>query len=139
MTEFSPRIGARSCDQSAGSRGLVGFLRAHFVQAMEGEERFHTVYLDETQGFLGDAPIGEGSAGSLSVRIRDVIGHAITLDARKIIVAHNHPSGECRPSQIDIDATARLKSVASAMDIELLDHLIFTEEAVYSMRAGGKL
>ena len=67
------------------------------------------------------------------------LGEALRLDARGIILAHNHPSGECRPSGCDIAATHQLAAVASALDIELIDHLIFTHEAVYSMRAGGLL
>ena len=61
------------------------------------------------------------------------------MGARGLIVAHNHPSGDCRPSRSDILATHRLKEVAIALDIELIDHLILTENAVYSMRAGGDL
>lgn len=97
------------------------------------------MFLDEQRAYLDDAPMGSGCAGSMSVRMREIFGHALAVGASGILVAHNHPSGQCRPSQFDIDATRRLKTVAQALDIELLDHLIFTQDAVYSMRAGGNL
>lgn len=75
----------------------------------------------------------------LSVRMRENFGEALRLDARELILAHNHPSGQCRPSSCDMTATRRLAEVARALDIVLIDHLILTDEAVYSMRAGGLL
>jgi DNA repair protein RadC len=71
--------------------------------------------------------------------MRDVFAEALRLGASGMILAHNHPSGECRPSDNDIAATRRLAEVALALDVALIDHLIFTHEAVYSMRAGGLL
>ena len=118
---------------------MVDFLRGRVLYAHDSMERFHAVYLDAERSFLGDAPMGEGCTDSLSVRMRDVIGRALKLDAQSILIAHNHPSGDCHPSQIDVEATARLKRVAEALDIELLDHLIVTQDAVYSMRAGEYL
>ena len=124
---------------AARQRAMVDFLRAMVLKPADGCERFHVIFLDHARAYLGAAPLGEGGTGSLSVRMREVFGKALSLDAKGIIIAHNHPSGECRPSQGDIDATSRLNTIAKAVDIELLDHLIITHDAVYSMRAGGRL
>lgn len=129
----------RSQANAAGQRAIIDFLRAMVLGSPIAGERFHAVFLDQHSAYLGDAPLGEGGADRLSVRMRHVFAKALSLDASGLIIAHNHPSGHCLPSQIDIDATARLKTVAKALDLELLDHLIFTQNAVYSMRAGGKL
>ncbi len=118
---------------------MVDFLREMVMQPCARSERFHAVFLDQESAFIESAPLGYGGAGSLSVRMREVLGMALELDAHGLLLAHNHPSGQCRPSQRDIEATCRLKRVAQALDIALLDHLIFTHDAVYSMRAGGKL
>jgi DNA repair protein RadC len=123
----------------ARQRAMVDFLRAMVLRPADGIERFHVIFLDQARAYLGDAPLGEGGARSLSVRMREVFGKALSVDAKGIVIAHNHPSGECRPSQRDIDATSRLNTIAKAVDIELLDHLIITHDAVYSMRAGGRL
>jgi DNA repair protein RadC len=75
----------------------------------------------------------------LQLRMRLLLGEALRLDAAGIILAHSHPSGICRPSPSDITATHQLAMVARALDVSLVDHLIFTNDAVYSMRAGGLL
>ncbi len=118
---------------------LVAFLRSVVLDPRDDRERCHALFVDGRRSCLGDAGIGQGGRGALCLRMREVFGEALRLDARGIILAHNHPSGECRPSGCDIAATQQLAAVARALDIELIDHLIFTHEAVYSMRAGGLL
>lgn len=135
MIETASRVSASVARQ----RAMVEFLRSMVLEPENRGERFHAIFLDCARAYVGDGPLGEGGASSLSVRMRDVFGKALSLDADAIIIAHNHPSGECRPSAHDIEATDRLNMVAKALDIDLLDHLIFTQDAVYSMRAGGKL
>ncbi|MHA7820046.1 MAG: JAB domain-containing protein [Erythrobacter sp.] len=120
-------------------RATIEWLRAMVVGTSSSGERFHAMFFDEYQSCLGDACVGSGGAGSIGVRMRELFGRALALGASGILVAHNHPSGLCRPSQYDIHATRRLKEIGRALDIELLDHLIFTQDAVYSMRAGGNL
>jgi len=87
----------------------------------------------------GDAAFGMGSLGTLHLRMRALFGEALRLGASGLILAHNHPSGQCQPSGSDLTATRQLQDVARALDITLIDHLIFTNRAVYSMRAGGLL
>lgn len=128
---------AGAAETGARKLAIVDYLRAMVLQPPGRIERVHAVFFDANRGYLGDAPMGQGGPGSLSLRMREVFGRALSLDAHGFIIAHNHPSGHCRPSQYDIDSTARLNSIAKTLDIELLDHLIFTHEAVYSMRAGG--
>lgn len=139
MIDFAG-LGPKSAANAAmRQRALVDYLRAMVLGSLEKAERCHAVFLDDTHAYLGDAPLGQGGSGSLSIRMRDLFGKALSLSASGIIVAHNHPSGHCRPSQYDIEATRRLNDVAGALDIDLLDHLIITQDAIYSMRAGGNL
>lgn len=139
MIELSAKVWRQPAENTGRERSMIDFLRRCVLAQPDGTERFHAVFLDDRRSLLGDAPMGQGCAGSLSVRMRELFGAALDFRARAIIVAHNHPSGMCRPSRFDSEATSRLKHVAEALDIELLDHLIFTREAVYSMRAGGML
>lgn len=121
---------------AASDRATIDFLRAMVVAPPFSIERFHVVFVDEFRGYLGDGPMGHGGPGGLSVRMRELFAKALSMSASGIVVAHNHPSGNCQPSRADVAATCRLEQVARALDIELLDHLIFTFDAVYSMRAG---
>ena len=118
---------------------MIEYLRRVVLQAPERGERFHAIFMDAERRYLGDEPMGRGSLVGLKLRMRELFGRALAVEASAMIIAHNHPSGICRPSQIDIEATRRLAEIAKALDIELLDHLIFTHNAVYSMRAGGNL
>ena len=117
----------------------IEYLRSVVLSSPERGERFHAIFVDSRRAYLGDEAMGHGAASALTLRMRDFFSRALSVGARAIIIAHNHPSGDCRPSKLDIDATLRLSAIASALDIELLDHLIFTHNAVYSMRAGGNL
>ncbi len=129
----------RPVHSATRQRALIDYLRAMLLNPPCQVERIHAIFLDNMRSCVGDAPLGCGRTGSLTLRMREVFGKALALDASGILIAHNHPSGECRPSQFDIDATRRLNMVAKTLDIELLDHLIFTQDDVYSMRAGGEL
>jgi DNA repair protein RadC len=118
---------------------LVAYLREVVLGPRDNRERCHAIFLDPARRYLGDASVGEGGRFALCLRMREIFAEALRLDAHGIILAHNHPSGECRPSDHDIASTRQLAEVARSLDVELLDHLIITEETVYSMRAGGLL
>ncbi|TNE52269.1 MAG: DNA repair protein [Sphingomonadales bacterium] len=102
-------------------------------------ECFHAIYFAADGHFLADRGHGRGEVGMLRLRLRELYSHAFALGATAMIVAHNHPSGICRPSAADIRETRRMNEIGRALDIELLDHLIFARDRVYSMRAGGLL
>ena len=116
---------------------MIAYLRGVVLAPPMTHERGHAIFVDAETAWLGDAPCGIGSMTALSLRLRALLGDALRHDAAGIILAHSHPSGHCRPSGCDIAATRRLAEVARALDIALIDHLIFTSDAVYSMRAGG--
>ena len=73
------------------------------------------------------------------LRLRELFARGLSLGADGMIMAHNHPSGDCRPSSCDIEATLRIAELGKSLEIELIDHLIFTQKSVYSMRWGGEL
>lgn len=140
MIQALDRIGAPAQDpRQVQTTAMIRYLRGAVLSAPKGCERFHAVFLDARQAYLADASMGVERITALTLRMRDLFSKALAVGARGLIVAHNHPSGDCRPSRSDILATHRLKEVAIALDIELIDHLILTENAVYSMRAGGDL
>lgn len=118
---------------------MIAHLRAVVLAPPHRRERGHAIFVDTNSNWLGDAPCGLGTMSTLTLRLRSLMGEALRLDAAGIILAHSHPSGHCRPSGCDIAATRRLIEVAGALEVTLIDHLIFTTDAVYSMRAGGLL
>lgn len=118
---------------------LIDHLRSHVFASARDRELFHAIFLDSNRAFLGEETYANGSCSHLSLRMRALFSKALALKARSMIIAHNHPSGDCRPSRNDCESTARLAAMSQALDIQLLDHLIITEDAIYSMRAGGDL
>lgn len=125
--------------QDQRAAGMIAYLRSLVLAPPAQHERGHAIFLDRHSAWLGDAPCGIGAMATLAIRMRALLGEALRHDAAGIILAHSHPSGHCRPSGCDIASTRRLADVARALDITLIDHLIFTADAVYSMRAGGLL
>nr|WP_298930713.1 JAB domain-containing protein [uncultured Erythrobacter sp.] len=125
--------------REAQTASMVGYLRDIMLTDPIQRERFHAIFLDSRRAYITDAAMGAGRSAFLKLRMRDLFGKALSVGAQGLIIAHNHPSGDCRPSEIDIKATHRLNEIGQALDIELLDHLIITETALYSMRAGGHL
>ncbi|MEL6486212.1 MAG: JAB domain-containing protein [Pseudomonadota bacterium] len=118
---------------------MIKDLRAIILAPPASCERFHAVFLDKDRVILGQAAMGYGHASGLCLRPRELFSRALALEAAGIIIAHNHPSGDCRPSLNDVRATTRIADIANSLEIQLVDHLIFTHRATYSMRAGGEL
>ena len=71
--------------------------------------------------------------------LRTIIADAANLGSAGIVLAHNHPSGDARPSPSDCRATRRLAAAAEALDFAVLDHLIFAGRDCASMRQLGYL
>jgi DNA repair protein RadC len=118
---------------------LVRYLRGALIKGGEQRERGHVLFTDSARRYLGDTALGAGGPASLVLAPREILRAGFALGARGMILAHNHPSGECRPSRADCEATDRLRWLGEMVDLALLDHLIITPFAVYSMRAGGLL
>lgn len=133
------RTAERAVSQEQRAASMIDYLRSVVLAPPTQYERGHAIFLDSQSAWLGDAPCGIGSMTTLAIRMRALLGEALRHDAAGIILAHSHPSGHCRPSGCDIATTRRLVEIARALDIVLIDHLIFTADAVYSMRAGGLL
>ena len=113
------------------------YLRARLVHCPE--EVLIAVFLDAECRFICDEPVGQGGMSSLTMSGRPLFRRAMELNATALILAHNHPSGNARPSDSDVKATRRLASVARAMEIHLLDHLVVGRRQISSMRLAGLL
>jgi DNA repair protein RadC len=119
---------------SVRNPNFLRYLQSHFAGALD--ERFHATYCDGRGRYLHDEVLVCGSSGSVGMRARLVFSRALVFGATGLLIAHNHPSGRCRPSSDDVSATNRIRDIASALDIVLLDHLILTRDEIYSMRLG---
>ena len=71
------------------------------------------------------------------VDVKLLLASAIKANTSSIIVAHNHPSGNLKPSENDLRLTRRIKEGAKLLDITLLDHVIVTKDTYYSFADDG--
>ena len=80
-----------------------------------------------------------GDATGLDFPLRDIIADAVRHSSAGMVLAHNHPSGDPRPSESDCRSTRRLVAVAEALDCAVLDHLVFAGAKCTSLRRMGLL
>lgn len=81
----------------------------------------------------------QGDESGADFPLRTIIADAATHGSAAIVLAHNHPSGDARPSKSDCVATRRLAAAAEALDCTILDHLVFGGSDCVSMRQLGYL
>lgn len=101
-------------------------------------EQFFVLPLDTKGRLLGSiAPVNGGSVNAVSIRAAETFREAVILDATSVVLAHNHPSGDPRPSPQDAEVTAALVAAGRSLDIEVLDHVVIGAAGFVSMRREG--
>jgi DNA repair protein RadC len=100
-------------------------------------ECFYAMYLNRANKVLSVMLISEGGTAGTIIDNKKVIAPAILQNACAIIVSHNHPSGNTKPSDADILITDKLKKACDLLEIKLLDHIIITDESYYSFADEG--
>lgn len=114
---------------------LLEFVAAQFSGLLH--EEVLALFGDAAGGYLDHVKLASGSISGIALD-RPVLFHrAAALGARRIVLAHNHPSGIARPSNDDIVATRRIRSDGAIIGIELVDHLIVAHNEVFSMKRAG--
>jgi DNA repair protein RadC len=110
------------------------------MQPIIGElphEEFWVLYLNNSNKVLSKSQQGKGGITGTMVDVRLVFKAALELGATALILCHNHPSGTLIPSDADKQITRKLKAAGQNMDINVLDHLIITENGFYSFNDEG--
>ena len=100
-------------------------------------EQFKVLLLNRANKVLG---IFEASSGGVTGTVADpklIFVAALKANACSIIISHNHPSGNLKPSQPDQELTQKIKQAGQFLDIKLLDHVIVTSEGYYSFADEG--
>lgn len=102
-------------------------------------EEFWVLLLNRANRVIGREQISSGGTAGTVVDSKIVFRKALEAKASSLILSHNHPSGQVRPSQADIDLTHKLKEGGALLDIHILDHLIIGERNYYSFADEGLL
>lgn len=100
-------------------------------------EQFKMLLLNRAGRVLGIVEVLSGGVSGTFVDVKVVFTAALKSNASSIILAHNHPSGNLKPSQNDLALTQKIANAGKILDIAVNDHLIITSEGFYSFGAEG--
>ena len=107
------------------------------MDTIQLQEEFKVLLLNRANSVLGIYPLSKGGVSGTMVDIKLLLASAIKANASSIIIAHNHPSGNLKPSESDNILTRKIKEGAKLMDINLLDHLVVVNDGFYSYSDEG--
>ena len=116
---------------------LKQYLRAR-LGALQ-TEHFHVIYLDGLGRFIRGVTHWEGTVEEVSVHVRTVALTALLCGATRIILAHNHPSGNAEPSEADTDITRLFSTALRWLDVRVADHWIIGRDTDVSFKKRGWL
>jgi DNA repair protein RadC len=101
------------------------------------EERILAIFADPDGYVISEELIAQGDGLQVLLNPRTIFGRAFSLDAHRILLAHNHPSGNASPSLSDIEHTRRLCRQAADLGLKIDDHLVVGAHEVTSMKERG--
>lgn len=121
-----------------GSQEAFKLFRAHLTDL--NNESFLTIFLNQSNKVVKvDQKNGIGSIAQVYVDVRGIFKKALLYNATGIIIGHNHPSGNVKPSAEDKELTKRIKAICGIMNISLLDHIIIGMNNYFSFAEEGIL
>ncbi len=121
-----------------GQEAAKSFFSSCFNAGRQAQERLWVAHVDSSARCL-HVECYEGQLESVELPVRSIIVDAARLGSAGLVLAHNHPAGDATPSRADYTATRKLARVSEAIDLTILDHLIFAGEDCTSMRRMGLL
>lgn len=135
---YRPKVKASERPKVSTSREVYDILFNNWdLDKMELLEQFKILLLNRAYRVIG---IYEVSSGGMAGTVADpklIFSAALKACASSIILSHNHPSGNLKPSQADIALTQKLIAAGNFLDIAVLDHIILTSEGYYSFEDEG--
>lgn len=119
------------------SKAVIDYLFASM--AHEPVEQLRVLYLNTKNRLLQEETVIEGSINVAPIYPREIMRRSLEIGATALILAHNHPSGDPKPSSDDVRVTRLVAGAAAALDIRLHDHVIVARSGWISFSASGLL
>lgn len=120
------------------SQDVYAVLQRHWnYDTIEYVEEFKIMLLNRANRVLGIVDISVGGMAGTIADPKVIFTAALKCAASSIILVHNHPSGNLRPSQADIDLTNRLREGGKLLDIMVIEHIILSSEGYFSFSDEG--
>ncbi len=134
---YHPKIKASSLPQIHSPKDAETHFRSIWSPKMDHVEESYMLLLNRANRVLGYFLLSLGGTSGTVIDIKVVFQVALKANAHGIIIGHNHPSGNLKPSEADISLTRKLKEAGQIMELPLKDHLILTSEGFYSFADEG--
>ena len=131
LVEVSLKEHLRTEPVDLSSPVIQQYLRVYLGKRQN--EWLYAIFVDSDCCFLKDEMIGLGGRHSVETRFAHLFRRAIELRSVGMVLAHNHPSGDCTPGQKDIETTRIIEQTAMRLDLVLHDHLIVTHDKIFSI------
>jgi DNA repair protein RadC len=121
------------------SEVAANYVRQFFFEDIEVYESFFILMLNRNNSTVGWAKISQGGIDSTVIDTIMVAKFCIDKLAKGVILCHNHPSGELRPSDADIRVTRQISNALQLLGIKVQDHIILTSESYFSLLDNGHM
>ena len=125
--------------QITTSKDAEEIFRTIWSLGMELREESYMLLLNRANKVKGWFRLSEGGTSSTVVDVKLVFSVALKCTATAVILAHNHPSGNVKPSSQDIELTKKLVAGGKLLDVAVLDHIILTAETFFSFADEGMI
>jgi len=121
------------------SSAIIYVLMVSNWEQIEYRETFKILLLDRDNHALGVNTVSMGGISDATVDVRLILQAALLANASGIVVCHNHPSGNVKPSFADDIMTVKIQKACKTVDIKLIDHLIISKYDYYSYGDEGRM
>jgi DNA repair protein RadC len=136
--KISYNKGKRILGNVKSSADVQDFIRKQYKRGtIETQEYFNVIYLDRKNSIIGFYRHSKGGVAGTIADLKIVFGIALKSLASSMILSHNHPSNNLKPSQADITLTDKFKEIGKLHDIPVLDHIIVAKQGYYSFADEG--
>jgi DNA repair protein RadC len=126
--------------QITNTRDAAAAFRPHFPPGqLQYREFAFAAYFSADNRVLGVQKLSEGGTASSIIDMKVLFAGALLCGAQSLMLCHNHPSGQLKPSKADLTVTKKAKEAGKLLDIEVLDHIIITATSYYSFLENGEI
>ena len=125
--------------QIKSSSDAADFFRQLFDESIDIYESFFVIFLNQANNTIGWYRVSQGGITGTVADVRLVMKKALDVLATSMIICYNHPSGQLKPSQADINLTDKFIEAGKILEIKLIDHIILTTESFFSFADEGKI
>ncbi len=134
---YQQKLSLIKSDFITSSNDVYNYCKNYF-KGMQIEE-FKVIFLNTANHILTEESLFQGTVNESRVYIRKILERCLNHSASQVLLVHNHPTGNLKPSESDLAITNKIKEALALYEIRILDHLIIGDNDFYSFKENGFL